>query len=179
MREVSTSTKSDDSLACALQWFNNCVNTHSCCSKSAWTKDFLPTRLIDLTPPKQSTQPRLCDSSELLSSVKYATLSHCWGNLPIVRLTNTSLASMMEGLPMSELSETFKDAMFITSRLGVRYLWIDSLCIIQDSVRDWQQESALMGSVYSNAICNIAATGAPNGLAGCFTERNRHLVQPL
>jgi hypothetical protein len=106
-------------------------------------------------------------------------LSHCWGDFPVVRLTNTSLASMMEGLPTSELPETFKDAMFITSKLGVRYLWIDSLCIIQDSVKDWQQESALMGSVYSGAICNIAATGAPNGQAGCFTERNRQLVQPL
>ena len=136
VRAFSTNTKSDESLECALQWFDTCVNSHSRCNKPAWDVGFRPTRLIDLNPLNQSTQPRLCDASELPSTFKYATLSHCWGSIPIVRLTVASMASMRVGLPISDLSETFKNAMFIASRLGVRYLWIDSLCIIQGDFED-------------------------------------------
>ncbi|KAF2434552.1 heterokaryon incompatibility, partial [Tothia fuscella] len=52
------------------------------------------------------------------------------------------------------------------------YLWIDSLCIVQDSTSDWQQESSIMGKVYSSAYCSIAAVGAKNGNEGLFSDRN-------
>ena len=66
----------------------------------------------------------------------------------------------------------------ITRRLGLRFLWIDSLCIIQDSIENWTHESAMIGLVYSNATCNIAATAAEDSSAGCFFERNPLLAQP-
>ena len=100
------------------------------------------------------------------------TLSHCWGTAKVMKLLKSNLASMSHSVPLESLSKTFQDAVAITKRFGVRYLWIDSLCIIQDSVEDWRQESALMGEVYKNSFLNIAATGAVDGTEGCFFNRN-------
>jgi hypothetical protein len=77
------------------------------------------------------------------------------------------------------MPKTFQDAVLFVRQHGVRYLWIDSLCIIQDSPEDWAFESARMGDVYKHAICNIAATAAADGSVGCFFERNAILAQPL
>ncbi|OBT80157.1 hypothetical protein VF21_00677 [Pseudogymnoascus sp. 05NY08] len=81
------------------------------------------------------------------------------------------LDTYMEALPVERLPKTFKDAIEITQRLGLDYLWIDSLCIIQDSVEDWQKESALMSSVFGGSTINIAACSARDGRQGCFTKQ--------
>ncbi|TVY88689.1 hypothetical protein LAWI1_G006194, partial [Lachnellula willkommii] len=59
------------------------------------------------------------------------------------------------------------------------YLWIDSLCIIQDSTQDWLQEVGLMEDVYTNSICNIAASHSSDGHGGLFRKRNPHLAKAL
>jgi hypothetical protein len=84
---------------------------------------------------------------------------------------------MREEIDFSQLPKTFQDAIKFTRAYGARFLWIDSLCIIQDSISDWQQESARMGDKYKNALCNIAATAASDGRVGCFFNRNPLLVQ--
>ena len=72
---------------------------------------------------------------------------------------------------MNQLPRTFKDAIAITKELGYRYLWIDSLCIVQDSVEDWTQESGYMAQIYGNAMLNLAACGSSSD-AGCFEVRD-------
>ncbi|KAJ2989381.1 hypothetical protein NUW58_g3494 [Xylaria curta] len=72
------------------------------------------------------------------------------------------------------LPKTFEDAVEVTQRLGVRYLWIDSLCIIQDDTTDWAREAAVMYDVYKNAWCNLSATAARNSNGGLFWNRGRH-----
>lgn len=84
---------------------------------------------------------------------------------------------MSIAINMDELPKTFQQAIEFVRAAGYRYLWIDSLCIIQDSADDWGYEAALMGQVYKNAVCNIAATAASNGSVGCFFERSPALVQ--
>jgi hypothetical protein len=79
---------------------------------------------------------------------------------------------LLKDLPLAELTQVFRDAIDLARRLDVAYIWIDSLCIMQDSVQDWQYESALMGNVYKYSWCNIAATGFENGLAGIYVRRN-------
>lgn len=69
--------------------------------------------------------------------------------------------------------------MVVAQRLGVRYIWIDSLCIIQDSEEIWLEQSALMGQIYSNSFCNIAAAHASDSRQGCFIDRNPDLVAPI
>jgi hypothetical protein len=90
---------------------------------------------------------------------------------------NANFSEFIEAIDMAELPKTFRDAIIIARRLDVRYLWIDSLCIIQDCIDDWAKESITMGDVYKNALCNIAATAAPDGRAGCFQERSALLAR--
>jgi hypothetical protein len=107
----------------------------------------------------------------------YASLSHCWGKIKIITLTEGNLREFLEAeIALSRLSQTFCDAISVAKSLNVRYLWIDSLCIIQDSVADWNVESRTMLQVYQNAYCNIAATHAKNGSGGLFSNRNPDLL---
>lgn len=69
---------------------------------------------------------------------------------------------------LSLLSQTFRDAITITRQLNIRYLWIDSLCIIQDDLRDWEFESANMSSIYRSSILTIAAAATVDSVGGCF-----------
>jgi len=78
---------------------------------------------------------------------------------------------MLEGILISALPKTFRDAVFVANQLGVKFLWIDSLCIMQDSLSDWEQEASLMADVYRGSLCNIAATGSSHANEGCLYER--------
>lgn len=80
------------------------------------------------------------------------------------------MESFMAAMPLKNLTKTFRDAVNITQNLELDYLWIDALCIIQDSISDWEKESATMSSVYGGSTINIAATGAINGDVGCFLK---------
>ncbi|KAK0507648.1 hypothetical protein JMJ35_009537 [Cladonia borealis] len=59
----------------------------------------------------------------------------------------------------------------VTKALGINFLWIDALCIIQDSIVDWQHEATLMSHVYSNSMCNISALDAHDSIGGLFFDR--------
>jgi hypothetical protein len=104
--------------------------------------------------------------------VQYASLSHCWGKLKIITLTTSNLAGFQHEIPLKELPKTFQEAIYVTRYLGLQYIWIDSLCILQDSSEDWAKESVQMADVYGAAEINIAATGAADGSGGCFFERS-------
>lgn len=86
---------------------------------------------------------------------------------------------IVHGVHESLLGRTFKDAVKVAHELGLRYLWIDSFCIIQDDSKDWLHESSQMHKVYGNSACNIAATSARDGSAGCFRRRNPSAIGPL
>lgn len=86
----------------------------------------------------------------------YAALSHRWGRPGTTVCTTTAnLDNRLEAISEAELSQLFQDAISTTRRLGLQYLWIDSLCILQDSHEDWERESVLMGDVYGNADITI------------------------
>ncbi|KAJ4290558.1 hypothetical protein N0V90_010775 [Kalmusia sp. IMI 367209] len=77
---------------------------------------------------------------------------------------------MEEGISHEALPRVFSEAIQVCWHLGIRYMWIDSLCIVQDSEEDWAKESNLMGKVYSHAIINIAATGAADSNGKLFNS---------
>jgi hypothetical protein len=89
-----------------------------------------------------------------------------------LQLTKSNIDALHQEIPVDSLCKTFQDAIIVTQALGLGYLWIDSLCIIQDDEHDWDQESATMADVYGNAVVNIAATNAIDGSAGLFVERS-------
>ncbi|KAM0806286.1 heterokaryon incompatibility protein-domain-containing protein, partial [Usnea florida] len=101
----------------------------------------------------------------------YMTLSHCWGTLKCLTLTTLNYKDLETGFKLIELPKTFREAIEITRNLGIRYLWIDALCILQDSHKDWRHEAATMMKVYENSYCNISALAATNSEQGCFFKR--------
>ena len=94
-------------------------------------------------------------------------------------LTVERLTLMKTCIPFLEIPKTFQDAMIIARYLGFRYIWIDSLCIIQNSRGDWEREAGRMCQIFKYSACTIAATRSTNSEGGCFSERNPHLVQPF
>lgn len=121
--------------------------------------DELPRRLIDVSSPtlylKDCSTFSRKDSS--LQSHFYIALSHRWSTRSEMPLTEThNLSQRKRRIDISSLPLAFQDAIEVTRLLGIRYIWIDCLCIIQDSRPDWEEESAKMGIYYSSAWLTIA-----------------------
>ena len=156
----------------ARQWIFACEGTHGNCNalRRIRTPKKLPTRLIDLGDCSYH-KPRLCITEGLPLNATYVTLSHCWGGQTPLQLRKDNIESFAEEIENSPVPKSFPDALKVTAKLKVRYPYIDSLCIIQDSTEDWQREASLMSDVYTNSWCNIAATKALDGRDGCFAER--------
>ncbi|KAH8595585.1 hypothetical protein B0O99DRAFT_686575 [Bisporella sp. PMI_857] len=147
----------------ASLWLDDCLQYHDHSAYSA--SNFFPTRILAI--PADGDYIHLqARKSKFTSS--YLTLSHCWGVESVPRTTKESLAEMMSiGIHTSSLSRTFRDAVMITRLLGYSYLWIDSLCIIQDSNEDWLYESATMNQVYSNSTLTICVTSTTEQVSNC------------
>ena len=77
------------------------------------------------------------------------------------------------------LPKVFQDAIHIAGWFGISYLWIDSLCILQDSHHDWIRESCKMKNIYKNSSLTVAATAATDPYGGCFRDRDPILVAPI
>lgn len=86
----------------------------------------------------------------------------------MIRTTSATIAQRKKAIPFSQLPRTFQEATSIIRRLGFRYLWIDSLCIIQDDEADWQRESAQMADIYAKAALTVAASASQDSKGGCF-----------
>lgn len=161
-------------------WIKICNKTHDTCkgnNQTTWTSQTKPTRLIDLRGLRDSTTGfnliYLVVVAHHQSISDYVTLSHRWGGSKYI-LTEENLRVMTtQGISLQVLPKTFRDAMKIAWMLGYRYIWIDSLYIIQNSQsgRDWNKESRLMGRIYSNAALNLTALG-PSSDVGCFSDRD-------
>ena len=110
---------------------------------------------IDVGPSNGSKEPCLLVQSQLQAS--YLILNYCWGQKPYINSTSATLQAKKESIKMSELPKLHQDAITLARKLGVRCLWIDSLCILQDSKEGWARESATMSSIYANALLTITA----------------------
>ena len=153
------------------RWLDGCKNHPACSGPPAK----LPRRLIDLS---LAGLPRLVETNTIeTTSVlpSYTTLSYCWGvpdrDAPPPRTTKATYESRTKGIEWAELPILFQDAMLLTRALGCRYLWADSLCIIQDDKQDWIEQSATMADVYSLGYLTIAAVAATSPSASLFDER--------
>lgn len=107
---------------------------------------------------------RIVETATLLTRPRSSTLSYCWGQKPFTMLTQDNLLLFNQQIPFKELPRTFRDAIEVTRRLGLEYIWIDALCIVQSepgsSNSDWTKEAGRMRSVYGGSFLNIAATSA-------------------
>lgn len=157
---------------------STCLAKHEACREALsgavideTTPPVLPTRVIYIGRPDQALSPRLLQTQGKRGH--YVALSHCWGppsHRPLMT-THSKLDEHLAGIPWNALPRTYQDAISATRRLGFEYIWIDSLCIIQDSRADWLGESKRMGDVYQHARLTIAASHAADSSQPCFFTR--------
>ncbi|KAK5637170.1 hypothetical protein RRF57_012882 [Xylaria bambusicola] len=164
-RSIYTHSGSPECLLFAGGLLENCLNHHkSCSSHNAKLSEF-PTRLIDTG----SVNPKLVNGNERREV--YVALSYCWGGETAFTLTSTTEQSFRAGQHLDQFPATLRDAIIITRALGIRYIWIDALCIFQDSDQDWAQEAGRMRAVYQGAVVTLAAACASNAHEGILRER--------
>lgn len=165
--EITSDPLSTNAVRLWQKWLLECRSSHANCSSIK--RHCLPTRVLDVGPSDGSIAPRLHQS--MGETGEWATLSHCWGKSIPKMLTSTTVDDLTKSISMTTLSNNFQDAIRVTRILGIQYLWIDSLCIIQDSMEDWLRESARMGEIYKNSILTIAATNAADSTTGFLRKR--------
>lgn len=159
-------------------WFRVCSESHRKCRElDHGLQQILPDRLIEILTDDngRSFKWKLVRRTNL-GKISYLTLSHCWGSSQHVSLTKENYSAHMEPTESSKLPKSFQHAISVTFLLGFRFIWIDSLCIIQNDHKDWMAQASIMGSIYKNSSCNIAATWAADGDDGCFTTRNPRTI---
>ncbi|KAK4182248.1 HET-domain-containing protein [Podospora australis] len=147
------------------KWIDHCIKSHDpkTCPKPT-TDSTLPTRLVDIGSDKAHV--KLVETN--VSDIKgpYTCLSHCWGGYQPLRTTKETLTQHLSSIPWDGMPKTFQDAIEFNRHLGVQYIWIDSLCIIQDDRDDWARESAAMCAVYQNSYLTVSASSASDGTCG-------------
>ena len=161
MREIYEANCSRNS-GLLNRWLYSCIDNHDQCRQSLDGSVYsdtegepLPSRVIHVGAFDGSQTPRIVLTKGRMG--KYAVLSHRWGKSRKLKTERETLEEFTKSIPMSKLPLTFKDAIEVTRSLCIEYLWVDSLCIIQDDPVDWEREAATMGSVFERALCTIAA----------------------
>ncbi|KAI0334690.1 HET-domain-containing protein [Cubamyces sp. BRFM 1775] len=161
-----------DLVALAKAYVYRCLQNHECCRDSCHTESEvpLPARLIDCSDP---VRPRVIETRGGTGGDHvYVALSYVWGEESQPHRTTTdNLRSYLDAIESSSLPQTISDAIRVTRALGVRYLWVDSLCIIQDSREDKHRELAKMRTVYRHAYLTIDAANAKKVSQGFLDGR--------
>ncbi|KAI0415523.1 heterokaryon incompatibility protein-domain-containing protein [Xylaria grammica] len=163
-----------------IMWMGTCLICHPQCGLSD-PDPYIPTRVIDLGDEKHPLNiARVIETKG--NRIAYSCLSYCWGgdSNNYCRLVRSNIRQLHEAIFTQNVPKTVRDAMWISKALGVRYMWIDALCIIQDDILDWQAQSPHMGQIYSNAIVTIAATSSEHADMGIIRPRpaERNKLEP-
>ncbi|KAF9891128.1 hypothetical protein FE257_005064 [Aspergillus nanangensis] len=174
--KLALSTDSPETFSRLRRWLETCRTEHGSCGAGSYSA--LPTRVVDLGEgADEKDDVRLCEGDQV---AQYAAVSHCWGSRIPITTTTANLDAHKQNISFSDLPKTFQDVVAICRRLQIRYLWIDSLCIIQDDEEDWQIESSRMASIYEGSTLTIAASAAQDSSEGCFmsvpTGRTTHTL---
>jgi hypothetical protein len=141
-------------------------------------QDELPTRLLDTMPSDGGAELRLVNTRDM-ANTKYAALSHCWGTKTHLKTTSENLDAMLSGISLQALPKTCQDAVRVCRDLGLRYLWIDTFCIIQENESEWRYEAGRMSTVYGNAFLVLAASASYGDEGGMFPKRKSHYLHTV
>ncbi|KUJ11535.1 HET-domain-containing protein [Mollisia scopiformis] len=149
-------------------WLHDCDKAHMGCPRV--DEPALPTRVLDLGESDTCEKIKLHISVPLQHG-RYVALSYCWGGPQQMTTTTTTIDSMIAGIALNSVPKTIRDAIQVTKKLGIRYLWIDSLCIIQDAGYDKLSEIASMGDIYKNSTVTIAASSTESVFEGFLDDK--------
>ncbi|PQE03455.1 heterokaryon incompatibility protein [Rutstroemia sp. NJR-2017a BVV2] len=183
-RSIPVNTGDAEVLQLAFDWLKACKSNHDRCRKIDKDADckYYPGRLLDIADmDTQVCRLLVTENGNLTDGSGYVALSHCWGKNPsFLTLTSRNMNDLQRGIPLYRLPKTFVDSLHICRQLGFRYLWIDSLCIMQSgpgAEEDWQAHAATMDSIYANCELNLAVSCAANAEQGAFVDRDPEFLQ--
>lgn len=161
------------------KWLQSCDSLHRLCVQSY--NQAHPTRLLDIGDPHSRDQSIfLVEPTKLEAAndrMQYVALSHYWSSKSGMasHTTKSNYARQMNGVSMATLPRTVKDAINLSRLLRVRYLWVDSLCIIQDDMDDRFREINRISAIYRNAYLTIAASDSESPATGILGARTLDL----
>jgi len=175
---------SSPTIELAKSWLHDCDLIHRRCYTKNSGISAVPSRLIDLGTLEYShlrlifrkdyfqSQLQSLPEHPRVNDGRYMTLSHCWGAPSDFQqracTTKNNIEARKSNIDIAILPKTFQDAIKITRYLGVRFLWIDTLCIVQDDAQDIDQEYTAMKDIFLGSYCTIAASDSHDGNGGCF-----------
>lgn len=165
-REVQPVSNVEHSLGFIQQWLDTCNESHQGCIRPS---SYLPDRVISL----KGDSPVVIDTKGVMSE-KYITVSHRWGTAfekkPLMT-TKESMDKHKQGIPWEDFPALFQDFLAIAEGLGISYVWIDCLCIVQDDAADWKRQASKMAEIYTNGYLNLAASTAQDSSQSLYFTR--------
>ncbi|KAI0555419.1 HET-domain-containing protein [Xylaria curta] len=171
-RMIPLSPSSPPVLEMIKSWIEECTEKHE---HKLPRQTFMPTRLLKIADSGHQVYLQ----SQGAEHSRYAVLSYCWGSITPTTLTSRNIHRLEAGIRTEKLPKTFQDAIWLTNELNIQFLWIDSLCIVQDDPDDWAQESARMHDVYNNSFVTIAASRASHSSKGFLANRVEKSYVPV
>jgi hypothetical protein len=151
-----------------------CDKSHINCHKKSYettASSGLPAMVLDVSSFTESDQEMIKLHRVAGQELKYAALSYCWGTMQLNATRTSNVHKYMFQIPISSLPQTLQDAVTVTRKLGLRYLWVDSMCIIQDSDYDKAHEIGRMEMIYNHAYITISASSAIDCTQGFLQQR--------
>lgn len=138
----------------------------------------MPTRVLDIGHSPGSTKLVLARENGLREP--YLALSYCWGQgvHHATELRDNNYTCLLESIDEMALTAAHRDCIAISRKLGIRYIWIDSLCIIQGNPTDWEHESKMMAEVYGNATLTVIAGRTGDSRLGFLTSHMKQEEPP-
>ncbi|CAM1510589.1 Fc.00g009240.m01.CDS01 [Cosmosporella sp. VM-42] len=170
-RDVPSRSDSEGSLNFLETSYETCLKEHTECQQRL---THLPKRVVDIS----SLNYRLVEPQQHETGT-YAALSYCWGGWASKVLTSHNITQLKGEIIWEDMPPCFKNAAVVARRLDISYLWIDTMCIVQDDKGDWEAESAKMADVYGNAAVVIAASSSPSPPIPFLAERTKYFGETL
>ncbi|TGO43020.1 hypothetical protein BHYA_0004g01470 [Botrytis hyacinthi] len=164
------------------KWSKECDLNTECAEHRKFSQNkanFLPTRLLYLGDGTTGQCPQIVETRDLLENgsemarqqLQYACLSYCWGSDLPLTTTSSTLSKYKSGLPEHKMPQLFQDAIAVSRGLGIQYLWIDALCILQDVREDWEREAFMMSDIFYHSFITIGAATAKSCHDSIFGPR--------
>ncbi|RDL30188.1 uncharacterized protein BP5553_10466 [Venustampulla echinocandica] len=169
-RSIARVSHSEECFSLAKSWLDGCQKSHTKCQANLESR--LPTRVVCFDDSSDDDDFHLrLRNSEVDERGAYVYLSYAWGGLQPLITKESNMSDFTKGIPLETIPVTWRDAFVLVRQLGIKYLWIDALCIVQDSQEDWAREASQIGDYVSNAAIVLAAGFGANPSTGLFTSR--------
>jgi hypothetical protein len=163
-----------EALELSKRWITTCTSSHPLCHMAPSL--FKPARLLEVG----ESAVKLRETHEI-GQAQWCALSYVWGGDQLVKTTKGSLADHHQGIALDRLPQALRDAVQVCRGLGVLYIWIDALCIVQDDVGDLRRELSHMAEIYQHAIATISAASSTKADDGFLFRRGHwyHECPPI